>query len=122
MPEPKSCSRCGRRWRGEDGWNTEDVAGIEIGVLCPDCQTTEEDLDAELNLTLGRSTVAETLVVHGPEDVTDEVMTRIVERLVAAYPTPETMRQKASRLAEAKDDHYWMVGLMRAIADDMDSG
>ena len=91
------CSRCGKRWRGQDGWNVELVAGIEVDALCPDCQTTGEDLDAELNLMPGQSTVDEKLVVAGPEDLTDEVFAKIVDKLVATYPTPEIMRQKANR-------------------------
>ena len=97
------------------------IAGIEAGYLCPGCQTADEDLDAELNLTLGRST-GNGIVVNGPEDLTDDVLTEIVNALVRAYPAPEIMRHKANLLAQARGDRHWMVGLMRNVADGMESG
>ena len=97
------------------------IAGIEAGYLCPGCQSADEDLDAELNLTLGRST-GNGIVVNGPEDLTDDVLTEIVNALVRAYPAPEIMRHKANLLAQARGDRLWMVGLMRNVADGMESG
>jgi hypothetical protein len=43
------CSRCGRRWRGQDDWNATLEGGHVVGVLCPDCQTPEENAEAEIN-------------------------------------------------------------------------
>jgi hypothetical protein len=113
------CDRCNRRRRNLDGWNVEMIAGMEVGYLCPDCQTTEEDLEAELNLTLGRSWVGKTITVNGPEDLTTEVLSEIYDGLVSAYSTPEMMRDKATRLAQARGDRHWMVGFMRILADGM---
>ncbi len=122
MPKVRRCSRCDKRMRNPQGWNAEMIAGIEAGYLCPGCQTAEEDLDAELNLTLGRSTVARRIKVNGPEDLTREALTEIISGLVSTYPTPEIMRDKANRLAQARGDRYWMVGVMRMVADRMESG
>lgn len=45
------CSRCGKRLRGVgDGWNATLSRGVVVGVLCPDCQTPDENAEAEINL------------------------------------------------------------------------
>jgi hypothetical protein len=121
-PKIRRCSRCNKRMRNPQGWNVEMIASIEAGYLCPGCQTVEEDLEAELNLTLGRSTVGKRITVNGPEDLTTEVLAEIVDGLIRTYPTPEIMRDKANRLAQARGDRYWMAGLMRMVADGMESG
>jgi hypothetical protein len=121
-PKIRRCSRCNKRMRNPQGWNVEMIASIEAGYLCPGCQTVEEDLDAELNLTLGRSTVGKRIKVNGPEDLTTDVLTEIINGLVGAYPTPEIMRDKADRLAQSRGDRFWMVGIMRWTADGMESG
>lgn len=46
----RQCDRCGRRWRGQSGWNATMKAGWEVGTLCPGCQTPEENAEAEINL------------------------------------------------------------------------
>jgi len=47
------CHRCNRRWRDgaadADRWNTEFKAGVVLWLLCPGCQTPEENLQAEIN-------------------------------------------------------------------------
>lgn len=43
------CSRCRRRMRRNDGWNTGFKAGIVVGYLCPSCQSPEENAEAEIN-------------------------------------------------------------------------
>ncbi|SPM35785.1 hypothetical protein BN000_05543 [Mycobacterium rhizamassiliense] len=121
-PKIRRCSRCGRRMRNPNGWNAEMIAGIAAGYLCPGCQTVEEDLDAELNLTLGRSAVGKEITVNSHKDLTTDVLTGIVDGLVRTYPTPEVMRDKANRLAAARGDRFWMVGVMRMAADGMASG
>jgi hypothetical protein len=45
----RRCQRCCKRQRSVDGWNVEMIAGLPVFLLCPDCQTPQEDLDAELN-------------------------------------------------------------------------
>lgn len=116
------CRRCRRRMRHPNGWNVEMIAGIEAGYLCPECQTIEEDLEAELNLTLGRSSAAEGFTVNSGDDLTDERLDEITNSLIRTYPTPEIMRVKADRLAQARGNRHWMVGIMRRTADNMDSG
>lgn len=51
------CSRCSRRYRGHGDWNYTLENGVIVGVLCPDCQTPEENVEAAINestLTYGR--------------------------------------------------------------------
>jgi predicted DNA-binding transcriptional regulator AlpA len=42
------CQRCGKRMRRDDGWNTVWIPGLVVGHECPDCQTPQADLEAEL--------------------------------------------------------------------------
>lgn len=47
------CDRCARHIRGkrdELRWNVTMRRGSIVGFLCPDCQTTTENLEAEVNL------------------------------------------------------------------------
>jgi hypothetical protein len=118
-PKIKRCGRCRRRMRNPHGWNVEMVAGLEVGYLCPDCQTPEEDLEAELKLMLGRSTVTAQMTVRSLKDLTSPKLAVIVDGLIRTYPTPEIMRSKADRLAQARGDRFWVVGVMRMVADGM---
>ncbi len=43
------CSRCQRRYRGQGDWNATVERGVIVGVLCPDCQTPDENAEAEIN-------------------------------------------------------------------------
>lgn len=43
------CSRCKRRQRTLDGWNGVFRDGVLVAVLCPDCQTPEENAEAEIH-------------------------------------------------------------------------
>jgi hypothetical protein len=100
------------------------IAGLIVGYLCPGCQTPQEDLEAELNLITGRSdctSVGEAFPANTPQD---ELFFALVEMLVRTYPTPEVMRYKATQLESARKDREarQMVELMRAVADDMESG
>lgn len=121
-PRIRRCSRCGRRVRNYNGWYVEMIAGIEVTYICPGCQTIEEDLEAELNLVLGRSSVAKWITIKSINDLTDERLTEIIESLIRTYPAPEVMRDKANRLARAYGNQFWMVRLMLSVADDMESG
>lgn len=54
MPKVIRCSRCGRRLRNPasqagKGWNVEMKGGEARAYLCPDCQTPEENAEAEIN-------------------------------------------------------------------------
>ncbi|WHP18814.1 hypothetical protein [Cellulomonas sp. ES6] len=48
-PRVERCMRCSRRWRGADDWNSVWKSGVLTGLLCPDCQTPEENAEAEIN-------------------------------------------------------------------------
>ena len=45
------CARCGKvEFAGNaDGWNVVFNMGRVAGFLCPDCQTAEEDIEAQVN-------------------------------------------------------------------------
>lgn len=43
------CSRCSRRYRGHGDWNATVKAGVIVGLLCPACQTPEENAEALVN-------------------------------------------------------------------------
>ncbi|GAA1078068.1 hypothetical protein [Tsukamurella spumae] len=43
------CSRCRRRYRGHGDWNITVKASVIVGHLCPDCQTPEENAEAEIH-------------------------------------------------------------------------
>ena len=48
----RPCDRCGRRARSlarMHDWNVIVEFGSVTGLLCPDCQTAEENLEAEVN-------------------------------------------------------------------------
>jgi DNA-directed RNA polymerase subunit RPC12/RpoP len=115
----QKCGRCGKRYRNQPGWNADMIAGLVAGVLCPDCQDPQEDLEAELNLVLGRSE-GNALDMSDPEAAAE----KLINGLVQAYPTPEIMRDKADKLATARSDEQaaTMVRSMRQLADDMESG
>jgi transcription elongation factor Elf1 len=50
QPRNFQCSRCGSfSLRTIERWNAIYKAGVLVGVLCPDCQTVEENLEAEIN-------------------------------------------------------------------------
>lgn len=46
------CDRCKRRvkFKNAQGWNMTMVRGMIAGHLCPNCQTPEENAEAEINL------------------------------------------------------------------------
>ena len=43
------CHRCDRRVRRAAGWNVVLEAGLIVGLLCPACQSPEEDAEAVIN-------------------------------------------------------------------------
>jgi hypothetical protein len=45
----QKCYRCGKRYRGQDDWNQDYIAGLAVGMLCPECQTSKEHVEAEVN-------------------------------------------------------------------------
>lgn len=49
MTKALKCSRCGRRWRGQEDWNATMKGGVIVGALCPDCQTAAENAEAVIN-------------------------------------------------------------------------
>lgn len=116
------CGRCGSyRRRSSDPfhWNEESVAGLVIGYLCPDCQTSEEHIEAEVNVTLSPPSEHRAVKVEGREG-----LVKLIYALIASYPTPDVLRAKADKLAKARTDEQAteMVRLMRSLADRMESG
>ncbi|MGO8967867.1 MAG: hypothetical protein ACLQGN_30840 [Mycobacterium sp.] len=114
------CSRCKRRYRGQGGWNNNTIAGLVIEMLCPDCQTPQEDLEAELNL-ITAGPMKDMYV--GGSDVGS--VANYAEILLRSYHySPELMRDKAGQLEAARRDPYakQVVRLLRRLADAMESG
>lgn len=107
--------------RNADRWNMNWVAGLVVGYLCPDCQTPQEDLEAEFRFITDDYSQWRPLNTAGG---TTTVVARIAESLAKTYPTPEIMRHKATQLEDARKNPQasQMVELMRAVADDMESG
>jgi hypothetical protein len=119
------CDRCRKRYRGHGNWNIEFIAGLVVGHLCPDCQTIEEDLEAELKLITDpplRQTALLPPRKGAPKDQVVAYVTDLAHSLINSYPTPEIMRDKATKLESARTDAAEMVRLMRGIADEMESG
>lgn len=56
MSNKITCSRCGRISRATKAkqWNVTMQQGRLIGYLCPDCQTPEENAEAEINDSITR--------------------------------------------------------------------
>jgi hypothetical protein len=122
------CQRCRKRFRGHGNWNAVSIAGLTAGYLCPDCQTTAEDLEAELNLITGYTrSFNRTLIPPGENashDAHTDYLTKLINSLVNTYKTPEVLRHKADQLAAWRKDAEAtnMVGLMLNVADDWESG
>lgn len=49
MAKTMKCARCGKRYRGSGDWNATMEAGVVVSVLCPACQTPDENAEAEIN-------------------------------------------------------------------------
>lgn len=43
------CDRCSRRLRSPEGWNAALVGGVITSLICPGCQTAEENAEAVVN-------------------------------------------------------------------------
>lgn len=113
------CTQCRRRHRNRDElerWNVEYIAGLQVGTLCPDCQTSEQHIEAEINHATVDYAATQGVQVSLDED--------FVNNLVQTYRTPETLRAKADRLALLRVDPQAtsMVQVMRDVADAMESG
>lgn len=123
MSQAIECYRCGKRCNIGSAveWNIEYVAGLELGAVCPDCQSAEEDIEAQVNEAMGT-----TQRIHDGYLGTDpsSAVAQLARLLVDAYPTPAVMRAKADKLASARRDEQALayVSLMRRIADGMETG
>lgn len=109
------CNRCRKRCRRMDGWNAEFVAGVIVACICPQCQSADENAEAEVNEVLSTPSSWQ-----GPPTTAEA----LIERLVKSYPTPERMRHQANRLAAARTDRQAqsMVALMNNTASAMADG
>ena len=43
------CGQCHRRMRSRTGWNVTARAGVIVDYTCPQCQTVEQHVEAEIN-------------------------------------------------------------------------
>lgn len=43
------CARCEKKYRGRGDWNATMRSGRIVGLLCPSCQTPEENAEAAIN-------------------------------------------------------------------------
>lgn len=43
------CARCEKKFRGRGEWNVVVESGRMAGILCPRCQTPEENAEAVIN-------------------------------------------------------------------------
>jgi hypothetical protein len=55
------CRRCDRKYKGRGEWNAVFRRGVYVGLLCPDCQTPEENAEAAIN----QATLEYALDEHG---------------------------------------------------------
>lgn len=117
------CSRCRRRLRCRDGGNEDFVAGLLVGLVCPGCQTAEEHLGAEVNLVLAPPSRHFEVTINDGADLKGYISV-LIRALAKTYPDHTKMRAAADRLAAARSDRQAknIVGLMRRIADSMESG
>lgn len=49
-PKGQRCKRCGKKYRARGDWNAVLRDGVVLHLLCPRCQTPEENAEAEINL------------------------------------------------------------------------
>jgi len=64
-----TCSRCQRVSRATKAraWNVTVRAGVPIGHVCPDCQTPQENAEAEINLATTNYFVKDGLLMGRPK-------------------------------------------------------
>jgi hypothetical protein len=112
------CTRCGKRCRNYEGWNSDWIAGMEVGLICPGCQTAEEDLGAQIREVLDPPSQW-----SSPPSGREGIV-KVIDALARQYPTPIVMRHKADLLIRARKDGpaQEIVRLMRTIADSMETG
>jgi hypothetical protein len=114
----KRCTRCGKRQRRDDGWNLQWIGGYVTALICPECQTPEENAEAAVEEVLTDYSTWRTVNATDPD-----VAETYIRGLIDTYPTPEVMRSKADQLAASRPDCVaGPVALMLRIADDMESG
>lgn len=73
----KRCHSCPREWTVEapdaGEWNVEMKTGVPQWLLCPNCQTVSQNMEAEINYaTLDYGTDAFGRVIAIPKGVNDE--------------------------------------------------
>lgn len=117
-----NCKRCGKRPHTNPDWNRNWsdtwIAGLHAGRLCPDCQTDEEDTEAQVREAMGDRLVRQTFSGKTAE----EWIAFTVPLLTENYRTPEKLRAKADELDAVRQDFAAkaMTGLMRALAADLE--
>jgi len=122
------CTRCGKRCRNNiENWNVDYIASMLVGIYCPNCQSTEDDLEAQVNQVLNPPSSWKHVMPPRTRDsgeAINEYVATLIDGLIKTYRTPETLRHKASMLEAARNDERaaQMVWLMHSVADDLESG
>jgi hypothetical protein len=134
------CTRCRKRQRSTEGWNVEMIGGMIAWYLCAECQSPQEDLEAELKwIQQQEAQKGGPLALHvdarwlercgvslddGHTVMKMAKLNSFTHALVNSYPTPEIMRHKADELAAARKDKQARerVQFMRYVADGMEGG
>lgn len=115
------CNRCRKRMRNNTNWNMVWVASYYVYHLCPNCQTPEENIEAEFREITGETQGLKVWPAGWAHD--PEKFEQYVHMLIDAYPTPEVMRSKANELATWRPDCVeGPVKVMRRLAEDMEAG
>jgi hypothetical protein len=121
------CTRCGRVTDdpdADDTWNVDTVAGFEVGIHCPGCQTPEEDMEAQLHDIEPGGTHW-----RAGSYTSEEHTKKWIEHFVTVYREPTRLRAAAERLAASElaasqvvngIDRDFMADFMRRVADAME--
>ena len=73
--EGARCMRCGRAYKDATDielWNMDCWHGYLMGVICPDCQTDSEDMEAQVNEATFDYSNAEPLKVFASRDTLND--------------------------------------------------
>lgn len=115
---PKACARCRRPMPVEmAGWNVVLKAHVATGYLCPQCQTAQENAEAEINCATGIRPVLHDgrLVGVGVASLTiDEILEGLIARCEAAFTS---FCEEVIQSGEGKALH--LGALARQVADDL---
>jgi hypothetical protein len=124
------CSRCRRRCRNVDNnaWNVEWIASYAVGSICPECQTPEEDLEAQVSEAIddystwrGERAADEWLEIdeddapRTEENTDDDLSPEEIEHVAATASA--ILRRRVEDLEQARDEQPSRLAEARARAD-----